>query len=112
MGNRVFRILKFAVIGVAAVALVSFVVMSLWNLLMPAIFGLHVITFWQALGLLILSKLLLGGFRPSGRGGPGWNRGRWEQMSPEDRMKFKRGMRGGCGFGRKENTPSEAPVQA
>ncbi|MBK8925971.1 MAG: hypothetical protein IPM74_08715 [Crocinitomicaceae bacterium] len=49
-------------IGFAAiVVIVSFIVMWLWNWLMPELFGLVVINFWQALGLLILSKILFGG---------------------------------------------------
>jgi len=57
---------------------------------MPALFGWHLISFWQALGLLVLSKILLGGFR--GRPGPRmfWRRRmmeRWAQMTPEEREK-------------------------
>ena len=56
----------------------SLVVMLLWNALLPAIFGLKAITFLQALGLLVLSKILFGGFR--GRPRPFYGRHRyWEQ---------------------------------
>jgi len=53
-----------------------------------------------AVGILVLSKILFGGFR--GRPGPHmyWRRRmmeRWEQMTPEEREKFRQGMRGGCG---------------
>jgi hypothetical protein len=95
---RFLRALKVALFGALAVAVVSFVVMSLWNVLMPGIFAVHAITFWQALGLLALSKLLFGGFRGFAGGGPRWRRRmleRWEQMTPEEREKFKQGMRGG-----------------
>ena len=85
---------------VAFGALAGLVVMSLWNALIPVIFHLGVITFWQALGILILSKILFGGFR----GRPGrhmyWRhrmRERWERMTPEEREKFRAGMRGRCG---------------
>ncbi|MDQ2843286.1 MAG: hypothetical protein M3Y72_20065 [Acidobacteriota bacterium] len=74
--------------------------MSLWNVLMPGIFNVRTISFWQALGLLLLSKILFGGFRPSVGGGGRWRRRmieRWEQMTPEEREKFKQGMRRGCG---------------
>jgi len=94
------RISKFVLFAVLAGGIFSFVVMWLWNRLMPAIFGLHVITYWQALGILVLSKILFGGFR----GRPGfamhWRQRmleRWEQMTPEEREKFRAGMRGGCG---------------
>src|SRR5215471_10407329 len=98
--NRFLRILKFLVIGVVILTVSSFIVMGLWNWLTPALFGWHVITYWQALGILILSKILFGGFR--GRPGPHmyWRRRmmeRWEQMTPEEREKFRQGMRAGCG---------------
>jgi hypothetical protein len=91
---------KFVLVAALFVAVFSFVVMRLWNWLMPALFGWHLIGFWQALGLLILSKILFGGFR----GGPhrrwyGRRRmmERWERMTPEEREKFRQGMRGSCG---------------
>ena len=92
--------IKFLLIAIVAVGVFGFLVMSLWNWLMPPIFGRPMITYWQALGLLVLSKILLGGFR--GRPGPGrwhWRRRmmeRWEQMTPEEREKFRQGLRG-CG---------------
>ena len=63
------RGLKFLLFAILFVAIAGLVVMRLWNWLTPALFGWHVITFWQAIGILILSKLLLGGFR----GRPGWH---------------------------------------
>jgi hypothetical protein len=98
--NRFTRILKFATFGVLFFALFTFAVMRLWNWLIPSLFGWHAITFWQALGLLVLSKILFGGFR----GGPhrdwNWRRrmfDRWEKMTPEEREKFRERMRGRCG---------------
>ncbi len=72
----------------------------LWNSLMPLLFGLHVITFWQAVGLMALGWLLFGGWR----GGPGcYGRmaagprrrmfERWHNLSPGDRGKLREGMR-------------------
>ncbi len=62
--------MKFAAIAVVAVAVFGAVVMVLWNWLMPPLFGWAAIGFWQALGLLVLSRILLGGFH----GGPGDHR--------------------------------------
>ena len=108
------RGLKFGVIAVMAVALFGFIVMSLWNWLAPAVFGLHTITLWQALGILILSKILFGGFRGRpGYGGP-WRRRmseRWQQMTPEEREKFRQGMFGRCGFSRAAAEESPDPRQ-
>jgi hypothetical protein len=89
------RGLKVGVIGIAAVAIFGFVVMSLWNWLGPALFGLRPITFWQALGVLILSKILFGGFRGRPGSGAHWRRrmnDRWQQMTPEERERFCQGM--------------------
>jgi hypothetical protein len=99
MRYGISRVVKIVMFGILAVGAASFVVMGLWNVLMPGIFALKAITFWQALGLLALSKLLFGGFRPA-LGGPRWRRrmlDRWEKMTPEEREKFKQGMRHGCG---------------
>jgi hypothetical protein len=77
-------------------------VMHLWNWLLPGLFGLHTIGFWQALGLLLLSRILFGGFGGHGHGpGPSKKRRemkeRWEKMTPEEREKFQQSMRGRCG---------------
>jgi Ca2+/H+ antiporter, TMEM165/GDT1 family len=109
--NWGLRVMKFALFAVLFFTVFSYVVLRLWNWLTPALFGWHPITFWQAVGLLVLSKILFGGFR----GGPGrhmyWRhrmRERWEKMTPEEREKFRESMpmRGRCGpFG----PPAEAP---
>jgi Ca2+/H+ antiporter, TMEM165/GDT1 family len=98
--KRVLKILKFLVVAALIFAFLSLVVMSLWNWLTPALFGWHPITFWQALGILILSKILFGGFH--GRPGPHmhWRHrimARWAQMTPEEREKFRESLRGRCG---------------
>lgn len=111
-GNRVLRVLKFVVFAVLAATVLSFVTMRLWNWLTPALFGWHLISFWQALGILVLSKILFGGFR----GRPGqhmWRRRmaeRWEQMTPEEREKVRQCMRGRCGpFGSAAPATESAP---
>ena len=86
----------------ALVALGGEVVLQLWNWLLPPLFGLRQITFSQALGILVLCRILFGRL-----GGPSsYRRGfrrrmaeRWEQMTPEERERFRQGMRGRCGLG-------------
>ncbi len=98
--NRVLKGVLFALCATAAFVLFGFVTMSLWNWLMPSLFGLRLITFWQAIGILFLSKLLFGGFRGRPRGRMYWKRRmfeRWERMTPEEREKFRQGMRSRCG---------------
>ena len=97
--KRAKRILRIVFFGTLAVALVTLVTMHLWNHLLTAIFGWPRISFFQTLGLLILSKIFFGGFRGP-RPGMHWRRRmmeRWEQMTPEEREKFREGMRGRCG---------------
>jgi hypothetical protein len=94
--------------GALFVALLSVVLMTLWNWLRP-VFGWQLITFWQALGILILSKILFGGFR--GRPGPPlyWRHRmmeRWAQMTPEEREKLRQSIRRSCSFW---GQPSEEP---
>lgn len=88
--NKVKKIVKvifiviFGAIAIAGLALLfGYVVMLLWNWLMPAIFGLGVISFWQAVGIVILAKLLFGGF-----GGSGSKSGR-RKKNLEKRLKHR-----------------------
>lgn len=89
----------FAAVMVAVLGLVAGVTQYLWNWLVPDLFSGPVITFWQAAGLLILSKILLWPIGRGGRwghrhGGPGpyWS-ARWKSMTPEQRERLKARMR-------------------
>lgn len=103
----ILKVLKIVVFVILALLVFGFVTMHLWNWLMPVIFGLKTITFLQALGLVVLSKILLGGIHKHGHGGGGrkeWKRHmeeRWGHMNPEERERFRAGMRGrrGCDWG-------------
>jgi hypothetical protein len=90
---------KFLVFIAVLLAVAGFVVMSLWNWLVPVLFKGPALGYWQALGLLVLMRLLFGGLRPHGRGpwGHSWHhqRARWEQMTPEERERFRQRFRGG-----------------
>lgn len=70
----------------------GYVIMSLWNAVLPAVAGLHAISFLQALGLLVLSRILFGGQRGRGYHGRHWRarmHERWQQMTPEERERFR-----------------------
>ncbi|AUP78089.1 hypothetical protein [Flavivirga eckloniae] len=61
-------IIIFGAIAIAGLAILfGFVIMWLWNWLMPEIFGLATLTYWQAVGLFIFLKLLLGGCGGGGK---------------------------------------------
>ena len=55
-------IIFIAILAVIFIAAFGFVIMHLWNWLIPEIFGFTTITYWQAMGLALLSRLLFGGF--------------------------------------------------
>ncbi len=105
------------IFGAAPVAIVAFiviggeVVMHLWNWLLPMLFGWRQITFWQAVGLLALCRILFGGW--GGRGGhrPNFRRRmaeKWERMTPEEREKFRQRMGSRCGpFGASSSESKE-----
>jgi Ca2+/H+ antiporter, TMEM165/GDT1 family len=98
--RRMVKGLMLAVFAVLFFTVFGYVVMRLWNWLTPALFGWHLITFWQALGILVLSKILFGGFRGGRPGRMRWRgriRERWERMTPEEREKFRQSMRERCG---------------
>ena len=86
----------------AFIALGGEVVKQLWNWLLPPLFGWRQITFWQAIGMLALCRILFGGFGGSGGHRPRFGRRwaeRWDAMTPEERERFRQGMRNRCGFG-------------
>ncbi len=106
------RALKFAVILVIALGVVSAIAMYLWNWLVPTLFSGPTITYWQTLGLLLLSRLLLGGLRPRGPFGHGHRHGPfghrhfghgpfgrrmhgkdWSHMTREERHKIREHLR-------------------
>lgn len=104
------RGLQFALFAILFLIVFTFAVRALWNWLMPALFGWHLITLWQALGILILSKILFGGFRGGSHEGDWRARRRiierWERMTPEQREEFRESMRGRCGpFGAPAGEP-------
>jgi hypothetical protein len=93
--RRTLRVLKIAGIAVVALGVFGLVVKSLWNWLMPELFGVRPITFWQALGVWLLSRILLAGFqgRTNDRHWRARLIDRWERMTPEERAKFREGLR-------------------
>ena len=99
------RIGKFLLMAALGIAVVAYLMMLLWNALIPELFKGPVISYWQSMGLLALSHML---FRGLGRWhhGHGWHRDRWkhrfeqklEAMTPEEREKFKEEWRRRCNW--------------
>ena len=88
---------RLILFGLAFFVVVGFVTAGLWNALMPAIFNLPSISYWQALGLLLLGRLLFGGF-----GGWRHRMGKarfvngWKDLTPEERERFRNAMGSRC----------------
>jgi hypothetical protein len=106
--RRKFFLIPF---GLAAfLAVISYVVMLLWNNLLPNILNVNVITFWQAMGIFILCKILFGFGRHGGGGSWGARKmvERCKQMTPEERQQFKEEMKQKmCGW-KKHNDPQNS----
>ena len=97
MRKRLIYLAPLAILGLMLfIALGGAIVLLLWNWLLPPLFGWPAITFWQALGILALSRILFGGF--GGRGGYRSRIGRrmaerCGSMTPEERERFRQRLR-------------------
>jgi hypothetical protein len=111
------KIVKMVVFVVVAAAALGLIVMLLWNALIPELFKGPELTFWQALGLLVLSHILLRGWG-RWRYANGWRHDRWRKkfeaklaaMTPDEREKFREEWQHRCGHGWEEHAgkPSES----
>jgi len=101
--RRLILIAPLAILGMLLfIAIGGEIVLHLWNWLLPPLFGWPEITFWKALGLLALCRILFGGFGFHGSGRSSMRRRmeeRCENMTPEERERFRERMRARWGFG-------------
>ena len=83
----------FFIVPIVILFGLSFIVMWLWNAILPEVIFVNSITYWQAMGILVLSKILFGGFSKCGNHKQAMQKRRFinkiKNMSPEERMKFK-----------------------
>ncbi len=100
-----WKIGKGILLFTVAVVLVGGVVMLLWNAMIPSLFKGPELSFLQAAGLLVLTRLLFHGWRPW-RYGHGWHRGHWRKrfeekvaaMTPEERERYQAEWKRRCGW--------------
>lgn len=109
---KFFKIALMVIVGIAAL---GWVVMLLWNWLVPELFfGAKAISYYQALGVLLLSKILFGGFRGGYHGRWKEGRQRWENMTPEEREQLKSQYKGRwgnwCGSHKHDSNEPKAEV--
>ena len=110
------KIIGFSILAVAVTALLSYIVMSLWNAILVTVLHVSLITFWQALGILVLSKILFGGFRGhcGGHKGSHWKnemKEKWQGMSEEEREKIKQEWRNRCRVWKRSDNGPEAGAE-
>ena len=105
MRPRVKKMIWMVPLGILGMLLFIFIggeiVLHLWNWLVPQLFGWRQLTFWQALGLLLLCRILFGGhgWRNSSRSHMRRRMAeRWDQMTPEERERMRQSWRGRWGF--------------
>jgi hypothetical protein len=100
--QRMIFIAPLAILGMLLfITIGGELVLQLWNWLLPPLFGWRLITFWQALGMLVLCRILFGGFGFHGSGRSGMRRRmeeRCKNMTPEERERFRQRMRERWGF--------------
>ncbi len=124
MKHFILRGIKFTLFAVAGVLLLGYLMMYLWNWLVPELFNGPSLSLLQAIGLFVLAKLLFGGFKHKGACWGGHcgelnHRGRWKQkfedkmskLSPEEKEKFRQHVSERCrskwGWGSQEKCKTE-----
>lgn len=98
----------FPLMALAFILGAGYVVMFLWNAILPSVIvSVGALSYKQAVGLLILCRILFGGFRGRGPGsykaGPPW-RQKMANMSEEERERFKAEWKQRCGRNQNEST--------
>ena len=100
---KLILIAPLAILGILLfIAIGGEIVLHLWNWLLPPLFGWRQITFWQALGMLVLCRILFGGWGSHGSGRSSFRRSmkeRCEHMTLEERERFRQRMAERFGFG-------------
>jgi hypothetical protein len=106
MNRKWKKMIWFAPLGIAAMVLFAYIggeiVMHLWNWLLPPLFGWRQITFWQAFGILTLCRILFGGHGMHGSARSNMRqrmKEHCENMTPEERERFRQRMGERFGFG-------------
>ncbi|WP_199156712.1 HMG-box domain-containing protein [Pedobacter nototheniae] len=104
--NRKKKFFFFFPVALLIAVVLGYVVMFLWNWILPEVAHTGKLNYWQALGLLVLCRILFGNFgrgggfknKPGGFGRDGRIlREKWHSMNEEERAKFRTEWRARCG---------------
>jgi Ca2+/H+ antiporter, TMEM165/GDT1 family len=100
-----WRLVFIPVFAAIAMLLFTWIVMALWNAILPVVFGIKAITLIQALGILILSKILFGGIHGGCRSRHShmheW-KNKWMQMTDEEKARMREEWRNRCHYPKEE----------
>ena len=101
--RRKYSVPFFPFIMILVALVLGLIVMLLWNAVLSPVLHVSTLSYWQAVGLFILSRILFGGFKRGGNfeGRPGWRGGaqwrqKWMNMSEEERAKFRKEWTNRC----------------
>jgi hypothetical protein len=107
--RRPTRIAVFVLMLFCAVAAAGWLVMTLWNAVLVDALGARPLGYLQALGLLLLCRVLFGNWGPRRMGHRGANTGladKWASMNPQQRARFREHWQARCG-----KSDAEQPAQ-
>ena len=100
---RIKKVLMVLTMVIVALLVFGLLVMGLWNAILPDVLGVKLISFWQAMGILVLSKILFSGFGGFAHKKEQFKnrfrqkmREKWEHMTPEEKIQFKEEWKNRC----------------
>lgn len=103
-GFHPLKILFFIIVAALFIAVLGGVVMLLWNNILAEVTAVQPLSYWQAVGLLLLARILFGSFRfgpppfrKPGRSRRAYWKEKWMNMSEEERAAFKEKWKKRCG---------------
>jgi hypothetical protein len=108
----VFYFGKFLFMGIAFLALFTYVVMLLWNWLVPELFNGPVVSYWQTLGILVLSKILFAGLGNGRKDRMTWKKDhswRHDPFRSHWKKRFEEKMNERCGEDKSPDKPQDNP---
>ncbi|MCB0735448.1 MAG: hypothetical protein H6608_11970 [Flavobacteriales bacterium] len=120
VGHWVAKVVKGIVLFVLFMGVFGFAFMYLWNALLPQLFGLPVISYWQGIGLIIISRALFGSWGGGGKHGGGHHRQHWKHnmrrkwagMSEEERNEFREQWKNQCRPGWKNKDENNIDLES
>ena len=113
-GFWIKKIIGYCLLAIAAIFLIGWVVMLLWNAILPELIHVSPINYWQSIGLLVLCKILFGGLHSGGHKKKMWKKEmeeKWQHLTPEERENLKQEWRNRCRMWGKQDSSAGAGTE-